>query len=148
VKSLVSDGRSDLHAGHQISGMAGTTTGNLDRFREGLSSYLFVILSDLFLLGDLRCFEVIVYDNSLVCQIPMIHASTDRLFLAHSQLLRLRGTVSELRRPIFNTVQPPAFQVFSNYYRQRFVLMDRVHEITEPMFSFPDMRHPSIAITD
>jgi hypothetical protein len=148
VDRLVADGLSDLHAGHQIGGTARTTTRILDRFREGVVCYLFVRLSDLFLVGDLLNFEVIIYDDLLACQIAMIQASIVRFFLTHSQFLRLRGAVSELWRPIFSTVQPPSFQVLSNYCRERFVLMDRIHEISEPMFPFPDMRHPSIADTD
>jgi hypothetical protein len=147
MKSLVADGLSDLHGGHQIDGTARTTTGILDRFQEGVICYLFMRLSDLFLVGDLRNLEVIIYDDSLVCQIPMIDASTVRFFLADSQFLRLRRTLKRWR-PIFNTVKPPSFQVLSNYYRQPFVLVDRIHEISEPMFLFSDMRHPSIAITD
>jgi hypothetical protein len=148
MKSLVADGLGDLHAEHQIGATPRTTTRILDRFREGVIGYLFVRLSDLFLVGDLRNLEVIIYDDSLVCQIQMIQASTVRFFLTHSQFLSLRGTVSELWRPIFNAVQQPTFQVLSNYCRHRFVLMDRVDEISEPMFPFPDMPHPSIAITD
>jgi hypothetical protein len=107
-----------------------------------------VRLSDLFLVGDLRNFEVMIYDDLLVCQIPVIQASIVRFFLTHSQFLRLKGTVSEPWRPIFKTVQPPSFQALSNYCRERFVLMDRIDEISEPIFPFPDMHHPSIAITD
>jgi hypothetical protein len=148
AKTLVTNGLGDLHAGHQIGGTPRSITRILDRFREGVICYLSVRLWDSFLVGDLRNLEVIICDDSLVCQIPTIQASTVRFLLTHCQFLRLRGAVSGLWRPIFNTVEPPSFQGLSNYWRQRLVLMDRIHEISEPMFPFPNMRHPSIAITD
>jgi hypothetical protein len=137
AKGLVADGLGDLHDGRQIGGMPRTTTRILDRFREGVICYLFIRFSDLFLVGDLRNLEVIIDDDSLVCQMPMIQASTVGFFLNHSQFLRLRGTLSQLWRPIFNTVQPPSFQVLSKYCRQRFTLMDQIHESARRYFPSP-----------
>jgi hypothetical protein len=69
---LLADGPNDLQAGHDIGRMSRTSTGNIRRFREGVIRYLFVRLSNLSLVGDLTNLDLIIYEDSLLCQLPII----------------------------------------------------------------------------
>jgi hypothetical protein len=44
--------------------------------------------------------------------------------------------------------QPTAYEPVSNYSQHRFVLIDKICELSEPTVPFPDMRSPSTRITD
>jgi hypothetical protein len=138
----------DLQARHRIGGTGRTNRANLQRFREGVHNYLFVRLANLTLAGDLSDVNVLIYDDSLLRQLPIVTASTIDFFLMERKFFLSRGIVPEGWRPIFNTIQPPVFHPLSNYCQNRFVSLDRIHKISNPLFPFPDMRDLNPVITD
>jgi hypothetical protein len=135
--------KSGLSIGHLLSTTARTCRENWYWLGNGPVNYSLVQFRDCIPLCsqlNLRDVRIFTYDELVITRLEALDASQIVIFLIRVQSRRLKTTVGSFGTTAFDSWQSLAFANMREYTRNRFVLMDRIRQIAEPVFPFPDMR--------